>query len=87
MRPLACVDMDSRLIGCTQAEGSKLFLAEEATEIYDQAIQTALRLYDLTGVEAHKQTAFQFAEKSKAGILLEALAEAEASGEASREER
>jgi CHAT domain-containing protein/uncharacterized glyoxalase superfamily protein PhnB len=60
-----------------KAEGSKLFLEEQAAAIYDQAIQTALRLHQATpGDEQH--FAFLFAEKSKAGVMLEALSEAEA---------
>jgi CHAT domain-containing protein/tetratricopeptide (TPR) repeat protein len=61
-----------------KAEGSKLFLAERATNIYDQAIQTALRLYQATQKEEHKNAAFIFAEKNKAGVMLDALSEAEA---------
>jgi CHAT domain-containing protein len=61
-----------------KAEGSKLFLEEQATAIYGQAIQTALRLQRATQADEHKHTAFLFAEKSKTGIMLEALSEAEA---------
>ncbi len=61
-----------------KAEGSKLYWAEKATDLYDQAVQTALTLYHETGEPAFKETAFLFAEKSKAGILLEALSDAEA---------
>jgi CHAT domain-containing protein/Tfp pilus assembly protein PilF len=61
-----------------KAEGSKLFLAEAATNIYDQGIQAARRLYAATHKHEHKAAAFLFAEKSKAGILLETFAEAEA---------
>ncbi len=61
-----------------KAEGSKLFLAEQATEIYGHAIQTALRLYSATQNQEHTHAAFSFAEKSKAGVMLEALSEAEA---------
>jgi len=61
-----------------KAEGSKLFHAEQATGIYDQAIQTALRLYSATQNNEHTNTAFLFAEKSKTGVMLEALSEAEA---------
>lgn len=61
-----------------QTEPSKLLLAEQAAAVYRHAIQTSIRLFRLTGDEAHVETAFQFSEKSKAGILLDALAEAEA---------
>lgn len=61
-----------------KAEGSKFTLAGQASAIYGMGIQSALRLYKLTANRPHKETAFIFAEKSKAGILLEALSEAEA---------
>ncbi len=61
-----------------KAQGSKLFLAQQATQIYDEAIQASLQLHRATQRNEHKDTAFQFAEKSKAGVMLEALSEAEA---------
>ncbi len=61
-----------------KAEGSKLFLTEKAADIYDGAIQAALRLHRETRAAALKNTAFLFAEKSKAAVMLEALSEAEA---------
>jgi CHAT domain-containing protein/Tfp pilus assembly protein PilF len=60
------------------AEGSKLVLQKESSDLYDHAIQTALRLDEITNAAEHRQTAFLFAEKSKAGILLETLSETEA---------
>jgi len=61
-----------------KAEGSKLFLEETATEIYDNAIQAALLLDRTTPADENKNLAFLFAEKSKAGVMLEALSEAKA---------
>ena len=61
-----------------KAEGSKFILAENITTIYNQAIATALLLHRVTGQDAHKQAAFYFAEKNKAGILLDALSETRA---------
>jgi CHAT domain-containing protein len=61
-----------------KAEGSKLFLAEKATDIYDHAIRSALQIHAATRRDEHKDAAFLFAEKSKAGIMLDALSEAEA---------
>jgi CHAT domain-containing protein/Tfp pilus assembly protein PilF len=61
-----------------RAEGSKLSLAASATEVYDQALQTELELRRHTGEERHLENAFRYAEKSKAGILRDALNEAEA---------
>ncbi len=72
----------SRLIDRMRAgyrtEGSKLFLAASTTETYDEAIRNELELHRLTGEEGHVEAAFRYAEKSKAGILRDALNEAEA---------
>ena len=61
-----------------RAEGSKLSLAASATETYDEAIRTELDLLRLTGDEQHLEAAFRHAENSKAGVLRDALNEAEA---------
>jgi CHAT domain-containing protein/Tfp pilus assembly protein PilF len=72
----------SRLIEQTRrsyrAEGSKLFLAREATRIYERGMAAALELHRVGHDDAMKHLAFEFAEKSKAGIMLESLAESEA---------
>jgi len=61
-----------------KAEAAKLFLAERTTETYEQAIQIARALYRAAGDPQYQEHAWQFAEKSRAGMLLDALAEAEA---------
>ncbi len=61
-----------------KAEGSKLFLGEQVSEIYDQAIRTSLKLYDITKAEKYKQQAFLFAEKGKSAVLHEGLMEVNA---------
>ena len=71
-------DLIDRMRHGYKADGSKLFLAENATEIYDQAIQTAMKLHRETGMEAYREETFLFAEKSKAGVLLDAFAEVQA---------
>lgn len=58
--------------------GSKLLLAEQATEMYEDAIQVALSLYRLTQDASYLNHAFQFAELGKASVLLNAMNEAEA---------
>ena len=72
----------SRLIERTRtgyrAEGSKLALARKTAETYGDAIRAALDLQHATGDARHLETAFRFAEKSRAGILLDAVNEAEA---------
>ena len=61
-----------------KSEGSKLFLGEQVSQIYDQAIQTSLKLYDITNEEQYKQQTFLFMEKSKAAVLQEGLAKVQA---------
>lgn len=61
-----------------RTEGSKLFLGETTTNIYDQAINVSLKLYALTRKENYRQQAFVFAEKSKAAVLQEELSESDA---------
>jgi len=74
---LAVEIIDKMRIGY-KAEGSKLFLGEQVAEIYDRAIQTSLKLYVITKEEKYRQQAFLFAEKSKAAVLQEGLAEVQA---------
>jgi CHAT domain-containing protein/lipopolysaccharide biosynthesis regulator YciM len=61
-----------------QAEDSKLFLSDRASGIYDDAIATARRLLVLSPGPESRDSVFLFAEKSRGGILLEALSDAEA---------
>lgn len=72
------VDLIDRMRRGYQTDASKLFLAKNAVQIYRQAIQTSVRLFRVTGDATHVETAFHFSETSKAGGLLDALAEAEA---------
>lgn len=71
-------DLMQRMRSGYRAEGSKLFLSERAQSIYEQAIRTAMQLLRATGDERYKETVFSFIEKNKSGILLEALADAQA---------
>jgi len=59
-------------------EDAKLFLAQNSKKIYRGGIQAALKLYELTQKPVYKEEAFQLAEKSRAGILQQALQDAEA---------
>ena len=61
-----------------RAEGSKLLISASATETYDEALRTELDLHRLTGEQRHLEAAFRYAERSKAGVLRDALNEAEA---------
>lgn len=61
-----------------RAEASKLTLVSGQRHLYEEAVQTALALYEATGEATHKATAFEFIEKSRAGALLDAFLETEA---------
>lgn len=61
-----------------RAEGSKLFLGKKANSEYENAIRICHRLYQLTGELVYAEKAFTLSEKSKAGVLLEAMFDADA---------
>jgi tetratricopeptide (TPR) repeat protein len=61
-----------------RSDDSKLYLGEKAAAIYDEAIRASLNLYGLTHDELYKYKAFYFSEKSKAAVLQEKMAEANA---------
>ncbi|HSP88394.1 MAG TPA: tetratricopeptide repeat protein, partial [Ignavibacteriaceae bacterium] len=72
------VDLIDKIHTGYKSEGSKLFLGEETSEIYDQAIQTSLKLYEITNDEKYFSQAFDITEKSKAAVLQKGLYEIEA---------
>lgn len=59
-------------------EGSKLRLSEGATALFGEAMQCSNRLFELTGQFDYREKMFVYAEKARAGILLEQLYESEA---------
>lgn len=61
-----------------RSESYKLFFGQKVHDLYQQAIETALLLYQMTDDPQYKKHAFVLSEKSKAGVLAEALLEAEA---------
>ena len=65
-------------ISKSSAEQTKLFLGEKTYNVYNNAISTAIKLYEITKNEQYKEKAFLFSEKSKTNILLESLSEAKA---------
>lgn len=71
-------DLIDRIRSSYQTQGSKLFLGNEAARIYGNAIRATLSAYDATKNIEHRQLAFTFAEKGKAGVLLEALQDSHA---------
>ncbi len=64
--------------GGFRAEGSKLFLTETSADIFDVAIETALKLYDITRDERYKHRAFYLIEQCKTAVLRDALKESNA---------
>lgn len=67
---------DSLMVQMRQSyfhEDSKFALEEESISVYEGAIATALALYELNQEEKYQGMAFQFAQKSKANVLLEVL--------------
>ncbi|MEM9885475.1 MAG: CHAT domain-containing protein [Bacteroidota bacterium] len=58
-----------------QSDASKNFLATEAKSIYEDAVRAALKLYQTTKKIYFKERAFEYAERSKALVLLEAVKE------------
>lgn len=61
-----------------KSESYKLFFGEKSHQIYDEAIQAAMMLYDMTGMNSYMKQAFVLSEQSKASVLGEALAESRA---------
>ena len=60
------------------SKSDKISLGDRSAYIYDNAIQVCRKLYELSNDERYIRHAFYFSEKNKAGVLLEALAGAEA---------
>lgn len=52
---------------------AKLFLVNKVAPVYEEAIATAVQLYELTGDVQYVTQAFQFSENSKAAVLAESL--------------
>ncbi len=61
-----------------KTEWSKLALERSYFKIYEEGISASLELYKLTRDENYKEVAFNFAERSKAGILSDAISESNA---------
>jgi len=60
------------------AEGSKIALGRTAFNVYERGVQVALKLFTVTRDAAYTSRAFSFAERSKAGVLQDAIAESHA---------
>lgn len=71
-------DLIDKIRSSYKGKDSKLFLGEKVTEIYNKAIQTALKLHQVTQDSEYKEQAFLFAEKAKSSVLLESLQDTKA---------
>ncbi|MBI2428245.1 MAG: CHAT domain-containing protein [Ignavibacteriales bacterium] len=60
------------------SEGSKLQLSRMSFDVYERAIECAMKLSDMTKDVSFIPTAFALSERSKAGILSDAIAESDA---------
>jgi len=56
-----------------ETEGSRQLLSTKAVSVYEQTIKLAFQLYEHSQDIAYLEQAFQYSEKSKALLLLEAL--------------
>ncbi len=71
-------DLIDRMRYGYRAEGSKLLLGKKAKNEYERAIHVCYRLYRLTGALGYAEKGFAFSEKSKSGVLLESMFDADA---------
>ncbi|MEW5799791.1 MAG: CHAT domain-containing protein [Bacteroidota bacterium] len=60
------------------SEGSKLHLSRMSFDVYERAIECAMKLSDVTKNGSFTSIAFSFSERSKSGILYDAIAESDA---------
>lgn len=72
---LSGISIINELRGSFDTNESKLFLNEQNHNIYDLALNTLFRLYELTKKEAYKEAIFHVTESSKSSILSEFLRE------------
>jgi CHAT domain-containing protein len=64
--------------GTFRSEGSKYALEETNRSLYDDAIRIEMALHTMTGKQEYVYGAFETAERSKAGALLDAIRETDA---------
>ena len=75
---LLAADLIDNIRGSFKSENYKLFFGAKCIEIYGLALQTAQKLYEISGNSEYKELAFIFSEKSKAAVLTESLSESRA---------
>ena len=71
------IDVAKQLQKTYDTDDAKLFFVQTVYPLYEEAIQTAFQLYEVTRREDYKLFAFEFAEISKATVLTEMLKELE----------
>jgi CHAT domain-containing protein/Tfp pilus assembly protein PilF len=71
-------ELINKIRGSYKAEGSKLFLGMKTSKLFDKAIGTALKLFELTQNIEYKQMAFMLAEKGKSSVLMASLQDSKA---------
>jgi CHAT domain-containing protein len=59
------------------SDAAKLFFTNQVFPVYEEAIGTAFQIYGQTKKTVYLETAFAFAERSKAAVLAESLRELE----------
>jgi CHAT domain-containing protein len=75
---LKLVDLVEMIRQGYKSESYKLTFGEKSHALFQEAIQNALLLFEMTGEQHYKEEAFVLSEKSKAAVLSEALSEARA---------
>ncbi len=65
-------------IRTSYSESSSFALNEKTNNIYHEAIETSIKLYEISNHRKYKEIAFQLSEKNKATILLSAIREIQA---------
>ena len=68
-----CLDIIDKIRIAYQDEESKFALSKNEKETYNQAIEIAVKLYQLTKDVKYKEKAFMYSERSKSASLLSSL--------------
>jgi CHAT domain-containing protein/Tfp pilus assembly protein PilF len=68
-----CLDIIDKIRIAYQDEESKFALSENEKDTYTEAIEIAVKLYQLTKNAKYKEKAFRYAERSKSASLLSSL--------------
>lgn len=61
-----------------KSDDSKLYLGDNATSIYEKAVERVLKLFEMKGDEFYKEKAFYFMEKNKSAVLRQGMLESKA---------